>query len=231
VTISEGMLYENVPKARDLWLSTLPQKADIPEHIFSKQFEKKMNKLLRRPRRVVYLKTFKRTVAAVMIIATVMFSAAMTVDAAFRGRVIEVVVHVFNELTDYRFVSHEPEKDQYEIPEYTETEFGYVPDGFVEKEQDKGENYESVRYESDDGKFFILDRELVMAGDSFHMILDTESSEYEKFNMEEKEAYSNTKNGNSVILWTDGDSVYHLRGNIALDELKKIASEIKQKSF
>lgn len=100
MTISEEMLYENAPKARDIWRGTLPQKADVPEHTFSEQFEKKMDKLLRRPKRIVHLKTFRRAVAAVMIIATVMFSAVMTVDAAFRERVIEVVVQVFNELTD-----------------------------------------------------------------------------------------------------------------------------------
>lgn len=225
--ISEEMLYENAPKARDIWLGTLPQKADVPEHTFSEQFEKKMDKLLRRPKRAVHLKTFRRTVAAVMIIATVMFSAAMTVDAAFRERVIEVIVSVFNELTDYRLVSHEPGKDQYEISEHTETEFGYVPDGFVEKENIKSVDYEFIRYESKDGRFFELECENVLPGDSFHMILDTESSEYEKVCLGEKEAYSNIKNGNSVILWTDDSFVYHLRSNMQLEELKKIASEMK----
>jgi len=63
--------------------------------------------------------------------------------------------------------------------------------------------------------------------DSFHMILDTEGSEYEKFYIEEKEVYLNIKNGNIVILWVDDSSVYHLRSNLPLEELKKIASEIK----
>ncbi len=49
MTVSEELLYENAPKARDLWLSTLPQKAEVPEHTFSEQFEKKMGRLLRRP--------------------------------------------------------------------------------------------------------------------------------------------------------------------------------------
>lgn len=225
--ISDEMLYAQAGNARDMWISTLPRKEDVPEHTFSEQFEKKMNKLLRRPKRAVHLKTFRRTVAAVMIIAAVMFSTAMTVDAAFRERVIEVVVHVFNELTDYRFVSHEPVTDQYEIPEYTETEFGYIPDCFIERERNKCENYEYVRYESDDGSFFILDRELVMQGESVQVILDTEKSEYEIFYLDGKEAYSNIKNGNSVILWTDDNAVYHLRSNLPLEELKKIASEMK----
>lgn len=225
--ISEEMLYESAPKARDLWLSTLPQRADIPGHTFSKQFEKKMEKLLRRPKRAVHLKTFRRAVAAVLIIATVTFSAAMTVDAAFRERVIEVIVHVFNELTDYRFVAHEPVTDQYKVPEHTATDFGYVPDGFVEKENIRSADYEYIRYENNDGRFFELDCERVLPEDSFHMILDTEGSEYEKFYIEEKEVYLNIKNGNIVILWVDDSSVYHLRSNLPLEELKKIASEIK----
>lgn len=227
MTISEEMLYENAPKAREIWLGTLPQKADVPEHAFSEQFEKKMDKLLRRPKRIVHLKTFWRAVAAVMIIATIMFSSLMTVSATFREQVIETVIHVFNELTEYKFVSREPIQDTYEISEVMKTEFGYVPEKFIEKERETGENYEHIRYENDDGKFFVLDCELILQGDSVQVILDTERSKYEKFYMGEKEAYLNIKNGIGVILWTDDNAVYHLRSNLPLEELKKIALKIK----
>ena len=59
------------------------------------------------------------------------------------------------------------------------------------------------------------------------MILDTEDSDYGTFYMEGKEAYSNVKNGDSMIIWVDDNSVYHFRSNLPLEELKKIASKIK----
>ena len=227
MTVSEELLYENAPKARDLWLGTMPQKADVPEHTFSEQFEKKMGRLLRRPHRAVSLNTFRRAVAVAIIIAAIIFTAVMTVNAVFRERVIEVVVRVFNEFTEYRFVLHEPETDQYEYPELTAVEFGYVPEGFIETEYNRGDYYEHIRYESDDGSIFELEHDVVQPGESFQMILDTENSDYGTFYMEGKEAYSNVKNGDSMIIWVDGNSVYHLRSNLPLEELKKIASKIK----
>lgn len=45
--ITDSQLYKYVPKAEKLWLSWLPTDEEIPEHIFSKRFERKMKRLIR----------------------------------------------------------------------------------------------------------------------------------------------------------------------------------------
>lgn len=49
--ITDSQLYKYVPKAEKLWLSWLPTDEEIPEHIFSKRFERKMKRLIRNQRR------------------------------------------------------------------------------------------------------------------------------------------------------------------------------------
>lgn len=227
MAISDETLYANAPKARDLWLSTLPQKSEVPEHTFSEQFEKKMQIVMRKSQRAKNLMVIKRTVAAIIIVAFTMFSFVMAVDAAFRERIIEVVTEVFNELTDYRFTSRSSAAEQYDVTELPETEFGYIPDGFFKSKFEKAKDYEYVLYKNDSGEFIEMDRDLLMPGSSIQVILDTEKSEYEAFTFLGKEAYLNCKNANSVIIWADDISVYHLRSNLPPEELKAIAMEIK----
>ena len=49
--ITDSDLYQSVPKAEDLWLSRLPSDEKIPEHTFSRRFERKMKRLIREQRR------------------------------------------------------------------------------------------------------------------------------------------------------------------------------------
>lgn len=225
MTITDEMLYAHAPAARDLWLSTTPQKEQVPEHRFSERFERRMKKLLRAQRRSSQanrvIRRMRQAVAVLLIALVVTFSAAMTVNA-FRERVIEVVVYAFNELTDYRFTSHETANTL-----FAEAEIGYVPHGMTKTHEEIMGDYAYVLYENGDGDFFELTKEQVLSGDSYQVILDTELSEYIEFDLHGNPAYGNEKNGNSTILWYDESCVYTLFSNLSLEELKEIASSIE----
>ena len=119
--ITDEMLYASASKARDLWLSSaFPN--DIPEHQFSHRFNRIMKRLMkeqRRPPRLNHvIHMMRRTAAILLVVTAVSFSCLMTVDA-YRERFIEIVTHVFHELTDYRFSA--------EIPGLqSETELGVI---------------------------------------------------------------------------------------------------------
>ncbi len=225
MTISDEVLYVHAAAARDIWLSTIPQKATIPEHRFSARFNRKMNRLLKEQRRSAKtnkaIRYMRRTAAAIMIALVVLFSFAMTVSA-FRESVIEVVVNVFNELTDYRFVSIETEPR-----ELTEIEFGYLPEDMQESYRESMNGHELIVFEGVDDRSFELTRDQLLAGGGYRKYLDTEDSEYEPFFIHGEEAYANYKNGCGTIIWTSGDILYTLYGNLPLDELKDIAFSIK----
>lgn len=90
--ITDSQLYKYVPKAEKLWLSWLPTDEEIPEHIFSKRFERKMKRLIRNQRRTPRIRkiflTAKRITAAVLVLTMLSFSGLMTVEA-YREKFIE----------------------------------------------------------------------------------------------------------------------------------------------
>lgn len=226
--ITDEMLFEHAAEARDIWLSTLPADEDIPEIQTSKAFEKKMQKLIKEQRRTPktnkILRYMKQTVAAVLAVVVISFGGLMTVEA-YREKVIEIVVHVFHELTDYRFYSEKSGVDEIVLPEIS---FEYVPDGMREVEDRiTGNNRRYILYERKNGDFFELTQRPITADGSHGKILDTEDSAYETTNINGNEAFSNVKNGNASIFWSYNNVIYDLYGNLDLTELKEIAEKIK----
>lgn len=226
--ITDEMLFEHAARARDIWLGTLLADEDIPEIQTSKKFEKKMQRLLkeqrRDPRMNKMLMVMKRTVAAVLVVATISFGGLMTVEA-YRAKVVEIVVHVFHELTDYRFASKKTEVSDIVLPEIS---LERVPEGMREVENRiTGNNRRIVLYEGDDGLFFELTQRPIGSDGAYTSILDTEDSAYEMIAINGREGYSNEKGGSCSIVWTIDSIVYRLYGNIEMSELKNIAEKIK----
>ena len=226
--ITDEVLFEHAAEARDIWLSTLPTDEDIPEIPTSKTFEKKMQKLIKEQRRTPkmnkILRYTKQTVAAVLAVMVISFGGLMTVEA-YREKVIEIVVHVFHELTDYRFYSEKSGVDEIVLPEIS---FEYVPDGMREVENRiTGNKRRYILYERENGTFFELTLYPITADGSHGKILDTEDSAYETTNINGNEAFSNVKNGNAIIFWSYNNVIYDLYGNLDLTELKEIAEKIK----
>lgn len=226
--ITDEMLFEHAAEARDIWLSALPTDKDIPQIQTSKIFEKKMQKLIKEQRRTPktnkILRCMKQTVAAVLAVVVISFGGLMTAKA-YREKVIEIVVHVFRELTDYRFYSEKSGVDEIVLPEIS---FEYVPDGMREVEDRiTGNNRRYILYERENGTFFELTLYPITAGGSYGKILDTEDSAYETTNINGNEVFSNVKNGNAVIFWSYNNVIYDIYGNLDLTELKEIAEKIK----
>lgn len=226
--ITDEMLFEHAAEARDIWLSTLPSDENIPYISTSKAFEKKMQKLIKEQRRTPktnkILRYMKQTVAAILAVAILSFSGLMTVEA-YREKVIEIVVHVFHELTDYRFASEKSEVGDIALPEIS---FGYVPEGMQEvMDSIFADNSRYIVYEDDHGNFFELTQTAIGANGAFGTILDTEDSVYETTDVNGNEAFANIKDGDSSIFWIEDNVVYDLYGNLDLTKLKSIAEKIK----
>lgn len=134
--ITDSQLYKYVPKAEKLWLSWLPTDEEIPEHIFSKRFERKMKRLIRNQRRTPRIRkiflTAKRITAAVLVLTMLSFSGLMTVEA-YREKFIEMITEVMDDLTHFKIFSSWNESIR-----MGEIIFGYLHmkgkgDGFYEK--------------------------------------------------------------------------------------------------
>lgn len=225
--ITDEMLYRHAPEARDLWLSTLPSDADIPEHKVSRRFERKMKRLIREQKRSPQanrmIRGLRRVAAIILVIGILSFSGLMTVEA-YREKVIEVITLVFHDLTNYRFISEESGSEQHvDLPDIT---FQYIPDGMEKVEDTARERFRYILYEAQDGNFFELTQTVIVDNSDYEKILDTEGAISEEFYIGDSEAVLNTKNGVTSIFWTKDHILYSLYGTIDPTELKSVAEKI-----
>ncbi|MBM6974982.1 DUF4367 domain-containing protein [Intestinimonas butyriciproducens] len=227
--ITDEMLFEHAAEARNIWLNTLPSQEELPVVSYSKSFERKMKKLIKEQRRSPktnkIIRYLKQTVAAVLAVAIVTFGGLMTVEA-YRAKVVEFVIQVFDKFTQFTFYPNQPETniDDYSLPEIS---FGYIPEGMIETENritSTGRHF--IRYENGSNGFFQLTQSIVADG-QYNAIVDTEDSDYKVGTINGFEAFFNTKNGQSTIIWINGDIVCKLFGTPDLNELKLIAEKIK----
>ena len=220
----DGLLDRYAPEAGELWLSALPDPA--PEHEFSPKFRRKVEKLLRRQRRSpavnAALRYARRAAAFALVFLTLSFSCLMTVNAAFRERVIHAVVQVFPDFTEFVYTS-----DSSTVEEPGNLVFTYLPEGMEEQAREQDELGFYVYMENLEGEFIELDQSLVENGTEMLLGLDTENAKVTYFEVHGVEAMGIEKGLDHTIHWTEGSFVYTLSGTIPLEELKLIAEGIQ----
>ena len=220
----DGLLDRYAPEAGELWLSALPEQ--VPEHEFSPKFRRKVEKLLRRQRRSpavnAALRYGRRAAAFALVFLTLSFSCLMTVNAAFRERVIQAVVQVFPDFTEFVYTS-----DSSTVEEPGNLVFTYLPEGMEEQAREQDELGFYVYMENLEGEFIELDQSLVENGTEMLLGLDTENAKVTYFEVHGVEAMGIEKGLDHTIHWTEGSFVYTLSGTIPLEELKLIAEGIQ----
>ena len=220
----DGLLDRYAPEAGELWLSALPDPA--PEHEFSPEFRRKVEKLLLRQRRSpavnAALRYGRRAAAFALVFLTLSFSCLMTVNAAFRERVIQAVVQVFQDFTEFVYTS-----DSSAVGKPGNLVFTYLPEGMEEQDREQDEVEFYVYYESPDGAFVELSQILVEDGTEVLLGLDTEDAEFIDLTVHGTEAVGIVKGLSHTIHWTEGQFVYTLSGTIPMEEVEKVAEGIK----
>ena len=220
----DELLDRCAPEAGELWLSALPEQA--PEHEFSPKFRRKVEKLLRRQRRSpavnAALRYGRRAAAFALVFLTLSFSCLMTVNAAFRERVIQAVVQVFQDFTEFVYTS-----DSSTVEEPGNLVFTYLPEGMEEQAREQDELGFYVYMENLEGEFIELDQSLVENGTEMLLGLDTENAKVTYFEVHGVDAVGIEKGLDHTIHWTEGNFVYTLSGTIPMEEVKLIAEGIQ----
>ena len=218
--VTDELLYRYSAQARDIWLASLPQKDEVPAFSCSKRFQRRMNALLyqqsRSPRVTRFLRDMKRIVAIFLIAVTIAFAGLMTVEAV-RQKVIEFVVHVYHELTQYEYSS---DKEASALPELR---FDYLPAG-MELMSDKRpiETSRYITWEDGEGYYLCLDVSAHDKKSTETRIIDTEDAEITTCQLRGIEMTVIMKNGMTVIWWIEEDVVFFADSNIELSELEQV---------
>lgn len=218
----DRLLYAHAGAARDLVLAQLPPEGELPDIPTSPRFQRRMKALIRRADRPGWAKAALRCArqAAVILLVcgTLTFSGLMVTSQAFRAQVLEVLVQVYEEITNFRF-SAEGETDR------TAGDFvlTYLPQGMEETvlERDSSEYY--VCFEDRDGNMLEIHHSIFTSKSAGNLGLDTEDAEIEYMPIHDSTAMVISKKGVVTIFWTEDNCYYLLAGTIPMEELKQVA--------
>jgi hypothetical protein len=121
--VTNAMLREAAGVAEGALLQALENKTFEP-HQFSEQFERKMNKLVRRAKRPIQYNVM-RSAAAILLVAAILFGMVFAISPEVRADVINWIKSTFFEYSQY---SGEGEIDNTEYEYY----FPTIPEGYSE---------------------------------------------------------------------------------------------------
>ena len=139
-------------------------------------------------------------------------------DGSLQPQVLEVLVQVYEEITNFRF-SAEGETDR------TAGDFvlTYLPQGMEETVRQSSRIRHYICFEDNTGNMLEVTHIVVGANASSILGVDTEDAEVEYFKIHNSEAMAISKNLDHTIFWTEDNCYYLLSGTIPMEELKQVA--------
>lgn len=178
--ITDDMLSAQAAEARELWLQACTPDA-LPEHRFSRKFRREMRRLVRAQKHSAAfnrsLRLARRTAAVLLLSAAVSFGCAMSVEA-YRVSLINTVVRVFNDLTDYRFSSALPSETDSKA--FTPPVLSGLPDTMHKTDERSTPIGYTVTYESTTD-FLDLTCTRITDTSEAHKLVDTENASVTEF--------------------------------------------------
>lgn len=222
--ITDELLYQHAPAARDLWLASLPEPEDIQP---SRRFRRKMAALLRQarytPAQRAALRQMKRAAMIALVAAVTVFSCAMTVEA-FREKVLQVITTIFQDRTEFRYSPAEdiPAEGQ-GLGELT---FGYLPEGMVLADSGEENAHRHLKYTDTAGNYLVINQSYIDKNSSSTLILDTEDSTKEYLYIGNNDAVLYQKGDRTILHWTCGNSVLSLTTNLSQNEAISVAEAL-----
>lgn len=195
------------------WLSSIENIDE--EHVFSKKFEKEMNKLCDKMRGDKYHR-FTRKATRFLIVAAVIFSMTITAFAVPASR--EYIIKKFLTHSVYSIT------DVDNINNIETLNIGYVPTGYIKGSEYTSEIITQITYtNSETDRWFTVSK---YRNDS-EIMFDTE--EYEKDEIEiDGIKYITFKSSDSAngVIWNNDKYIYKISGSVDNNELIHIAKSV-----
>lgn len=219
--ITDAMLREAAAEAERFMLAHLPE---IQEpHVFSKRFERKMQKLLARAKHPIRYQVV-RYVAAVLLAIIMLFGTVLAVSPEVRATVFGWVRSTF-----YEYFQYESEN----TPNSTREEYklAIAPDGYNLLNEIERANGKMYLYVDDSG--YILQFAYEYGGNRSNVFVATEKFEQYSSNIHglHADVYIATEDDEtSVIVWEDVDSdlLFYIFAKVDKDKLISMAETVQK---
>ena len=221
IDFTDEMLREAVVRADIRELEAMPADHEI-EHEFSKRFERRMGKLIRRGKTgspVGAIAFLRRHMVAFVAAIIILFASAMSVSAV-RAAVFEFITEAYEKFTHIFFEESPPSQES--ADEYIIRRPTFIPEGF-ELVNEKTTGPVLLVYEKGSDYISYSQQRL----ENVSLQVNTEGAELEelKFNGLPAKYYSNR--GVQNLLWYDDEYLYMVSSTLDRDTVFRIAGSVE----
>jgi len=220
-SFTENALKNAVIKVDRCEVGVLPADNEI-DHEFSRDFERKMQKLIRRSNKGHTIKgwvVWRRRAVALIAAIIILIASAMSVPTV-RASVIEFITEVYEKFTHIFF--DESRSSQDAADEFVIYVPVYIPEGFeLVNRITKG----LVLLEYEEGDEFVSYSQQRLENVSMH--INTEGVELEELEFKGFSAKYYSNRGVQNLLWHDGKYMYMVSSTLDRDTVFKIADNVE----
>jgi hypothetical protein len=236
-----SMVYEQSPKLQLALqdylmqnLAGLPGQTELAAfHVFSRRFERKMDRMVRKARRrtaqvTASARHLKKRLILVGIILAIMLSAVSITLA--RESVVKFIIDAYEKYSSLIFGDHDTTDTSLTEPKpYTEDDANaikpaWLPAGYKFEHQFIGLSVIQIAYADEAGAEVWVER--YEAG-HLQLLIDTEGVTAESIDLDGRQALIYSKNGQQTLIWQDGSFAFVISGPISRDAILHMADSIR----
>lgn len=225
--VSEQLLHDSIMKvidAEDVMLKE--EMKDVPPYIFSGEFERKMEEVMRVQTRVCKRSDVTRYLASAAVVILMVFGLLFIGNEDLRAS--DFRINVLEWFEDFFVVENDTNRDKDDENDvlFHESQIGYIPEGFEKVMEEVQFSKAGYKYKNENGDYISLwvYKEKTSAG-----IDNEETGQDVKVNdngLEYRYVYKEELEKH-FISWVDKDGkFYSLSGSIDYDELVQFMNEI-----
>lgn len=220
----EELLYEYMPKVNIL-LDQLEEERDkdIPPHVFSEEYNKKMKKVIKEYSRTPMqrrLVTFRRFVAGFVILFILTNGILFATAEGYRERFFKIITTIYEKYTSIMIEGEVPANEGLSFNEPS-----YIPEGF-EIINDRQDDTARVIQYMDDNKIVVYKQSIITGGETK---IDTEGTTIEEMEINEQLITYVFNKDMYIAYWTDENFKYIINAEISFEEFVKMIEGVTRK--
>ena len=205
-------------------LDEVHDRTESKHHVYSPEFDKRMNRLIRRAIHKERMRRVRKTtlkIAMGFVIFLILSSVVVMSAEALRIKVFNFFIDIQEKATNIEIVDeNESSSKENHVSEVLPS---YIPEGYELSETEQFNNKRTSFYTNEEGKTIIIrqyDGEAKLG-------IDTEDADYDVIIINGQTAFYNIKDGLIMLIYKTDEHVFNVVGEISLVEAQNIAKSIK----
>lgn len=227
--ISDAVLASALIKAKNYDIYSLPDDIEI-NHIFSDNFENKMNKLIlsfeKKDKHITLFKNVLIKAAVILLTISAGIFSVIMINPQARADFKNAVTEFYENHIKFYFISEE--QSETDFSDYKSVYAAYIPKGFSLKE--KYTEYESVGYKYQNEENHLTFDIYVSLNDG--LSVQTDKKNFEKLSLSGKDSYlitgENDNNPYSTLIIPGNSITVTVYGQINREEIIKIGNSLTE---